>query len=129
MGVVKLNAKHSSLLRAHKEDTHLVSKVVQLEEGGASFNLRLHKCGWGHFNIAVLKVVVSEADQRGMRTREGWGPVRGGGLTLTHQSLLQTLTTCTQQSEHGRSLRAVSRGGKGWGEKKGRWKEGEESKR
>ena len=64
--------------------------------------------------------MVSEADQRGMRTREGWGPERkrGGGLTLTHQSLLQTLTTCTQQSEHGRSLRAVSGGGEGWGKKR-----------
>ena len=54
---VALVFSHSSPLH-----THLLAKVIELEEGGASLHLRLHKGGRGHFNVAILKIVVSEAD-------------------------------------------------------------------
>ena len=43
--------------------THLLPKVIELEEGGASLHLRLHESGRGHFNIAVVKIMVSKADR------------------------------------------------------------------
>ena len=43
---------------------HLVSKVVQFEEGGPAFHLCLDESGRSHFYIASTEVVVTETGVR-----------------------------------------------------------------
>ena len=45
-------------------ESHLISEVVQFEEGGPALHLCLNESGWGHLHVATTEVVVTKTENR-----------------------------------------------------------------